>query len=497
MCTRVAWVALVAPALLAGPIQSGIGSAGTREQVPLVEATRGSDSDTVRALLSSGANAREASADGTTALHWASHRDDLELAELLIRAGGAVNAANDLGATPLWNACENGSSSMVARLLEAGANPDAALLAGETPLMMAARAGAPEVVAQLLAHGADPERRGTRGQTALMWAVAQQHADVVAELLTHGVDVHARSDVWSQVMAAPPHGLPEHNRNIPHGGNTALLFASRIGDLASARLLVAAGANVDDQDAWGVSATVLAVHSGYADLVEFLLGQGADASAADAGFSALHEAVMRRDQRMTAALLEHSADPNTALATWTPKRRASRDFNYAPSLIGATPFWLAARFAEPALMRLLAEHGADPRAIHDVRYRVTGVRRHELRHDATTPLMAAVGMGPAVRAWIEPRRSEPTDAILDAVTLALELGVDSNTADPQGDTALHAAARLGRDPIITQLVEHGADLRAENRDGQTPLDLAMAEEHLDSTLDLLRPLDPGAPVGPE
>ena len=329
-----------------------------------------------------------------------------------------------------------------------------------------------------------------------MWAVAQQHADVVAVLLTHGVDVHARSDVWSQVMAAPPHGLPEHNRIIPHGGNTALLFAARIGDLASARLLVAAGANVDDQDAWGVSATVLAVHSGYADLVEFVLGQGADASAADAGFSALHEAVMRRDERMAAALLEHGADPNTSLATWTPKRRTSQDFNYAPSLIGATPFWLAARFAEPALMRLLAEHGADPRALHDVRYRVNSVRRHEPRHDATTSLMAALGMGPAVRAWVEPRRSEPTYAILDAVRLALELGVDPNTADPQGNTALHAAARLGRDPIITQLVEHGADLRAENRDGETPLALAMAEEHLDSTLDLLRPLDPGTLADP-
>ena len=39
-----------------------------------------------------------------------------------------------------------------------------------------------------------------------MWAVAQKHPDVVKVLLAHGADVHARSEVWSQVMAVPPHG---------------------------------------------------------------------------------------------------------------------------------------------------------------------------------------------------------------------------------------------------------------------------------------------------
>ena len=66
--------------------------------------------------------------DGTTALHWASYRDDGESADLLIRAGAKVNAANDLGATPLWTASVNGSPAMVRRLLAAGADPNAKLL---------------------------------------------------------------------------------------------------------------------------------------------------------------------------------------------------------------------------------------------------------------------------------------------------------------------------------------------------------------------------------
>src|SRR4029077_16143939 len=125
-----------------------------------------------------------------------------------------------------------------------------------------------------------------RGQTALMWAVAQRHPDVVKVLLAHGADVQARSEVWSQVMAVPPHGLPQYNRSIPHGGDTALMFAARVGDLASAKHLVAAGADVHDADAWGVSATVLAAHSGYRDIVEYLLDKGADPNAATAGFTA-------------------------------------------------------------------------------------------------------------------------------------------------------------------------------------------------------------------
>src|SRR5438105_14985800 len=106
---------------------------------PLVDSAKNGDKDALRALLQKGANVNATEGDGTTALHWASYRDDIESADLLIRAGAKVNAANDLGATPLWTAAQNGSEAMVRRLLEGGANADAKLLSGETPMMVAAR----------------------------------------------------------------------------------------------------------------------------------------------------------------------------------------------------------------------------------------------------------------------------------------------------------------------------------------------------------------------
>ena len=412
-----------------------IGAADARP--PLVEAARTADATALRALLQKGADVNAVEPDGTTALHWASYRDDTDSADLLLRAGAKVNAANDLGATPLWTASLNGSETMVRRLLAAGANPNTALLAGETPVMVAARSGKPAVVEQLIAKGANVNAHGARGQTALMWAVSQKHPDVVKILLAHGADIHARSDAWSQVMAVEPHGYLPYNRSIPAGNETALMFAARVGDLASARLLTAAGANVNDADAWGVSATTLAAHSGYRELVELLLEKSADPNAAAAGFSALHAAIMRRDEQMVSALLTHHADANAPLRTWTPTRRSSDDLHFAPELVGATPFWLAARFNEPGVMRLLVAHGADPLFVHHGENMAGGTQGNNgfiRRTYVTTALMAATASAAA-----EPRgRLIPSSEALMLETVKLAVEPRSTSMPPAPTAARHS-----------------------------------------------------------
>jgi len=416
--------------------------AATVEPPQLIEAAKGRDWEAVRVLIREGAAVDAAAPDGTTALHWASYWDHRETAELLLRVGADPDAANDLGATPLWNAAMNGSADMVRSLLAGGADANAALLSGESSVMTAARTGDPDALELLLVSGADPNARGPRGQTALMWAASQKHPEAVRVLLAHGADLHARSDTWSQVMAVPPHSDPSNQQIVQHGGNTALLFTARIGDVASARLLVNAGADLDATDAAGTTSTVLAAHSGFADLVELLLDEGADPDLADAGFAALHLAVLRRDEQMARTLLSHGADPNTRLTNWTPTRRASADWSIHPSLVGATPFWLAARLSEPGLMRLLADHGADPLFVHRVRYvGAAGAFGTAERNEATTALMAAVGMGGPrnVRGFVNPTSAELQALRLDAVRLAVELGIDPAARDQEGRTAAEAA----------------------------------------------------------
>jgi ankyrin repeat protein len=305
----------------------------------------------------------------------------------------------------------------------------------------------------MLKKGAKMNATAARGQTALMWAAAQRHPEVVRVLLAHGADVHIRSAVWSQVMAVPPHGVKEYNKVIPHGGDTALMFAARAGDLESARILVGAGANVDDADAWGVSATAMAAHAGFTEIVEFLLERGADANAAKPGFTALHAAIMRRNPRMVTTLLAHGADANAPLKTWTPTRRSSRDWNFSQDLVGATPFWLAARFNQPDVMRLLLKHGADAKFVHHANYH--NEDPVEPRSQTTTPLMAATGMGGGV-AWVQPDRTAREKLMLEAVTLAAEQGIDLNVANTDGRTALDAARAAKFESVVKFLIDRGA-----------------------------------------
>jgi ankyrin repeat protein len=428
-------------------------TAAAGQRPALIEAAKHADRAGVRALVQQKADVNSAEADGTTALHWAAYRDDADSVDLLIRAGANVNAANDLGATALWNASLNAGAAIVRRLLDAGANPNLALLAGETPLMVASRSGKADVVALLLAKGADADASASRQQTALMWAAAERHPDVVKLLVEHGADVHARSWEWQEMMAVPPHGLPQYNKVIPHGRDTALLFAARAGDLESAKLLVSAGANVNDADAWGVSAVTMAAHAGFTDMVEWLLDRGADANAQAAGFGALHAAIMRRDARMATALIAHGADPNAPLRTWTPTRRSSRDFNFAPELVGATPFWLAARFNEPDVMRLLLEKGANAAFVHHGRYHIE--EPVEPRTQVTNAVMAATGMGGGV-AWVQPNRAERETLMFESVKLAADQGVDLNAENTDGRTALDAARALKFERVAAFLLERGA-----------------------------------------
>ena len=428
---------------------------------PLVDAAKNADWEAVAALLDQGSDVNTAAADGTTALHWAAYWDDTSAAELLIRRGADPGTTNDLGATPLWNAALNGSSAMVRRLLEAGADADASLLLGETVVMTAARSGNAEVVEQLLAGGADPNTKAARGQTALMWAAAQSHSDVVEVLLTYDADVHARSEVWSELhktdLAQASHS--DYQIWVQQGGNTPLMFAARAGDVTSAALLVAAGADVNVESASGLSATTLAAHSNYADVVESLLESGADPNAAQGGYTALHAAILRGNERAVRTLLAHGADANTPLLAASPTRRQSRDFFFHPGFVGATPFWLAARFVQPGIMQALADAGADPLFEHRPEYWAgQGPAFAWQEEGTTTALMAAVGMGGRAVGFARPGPLEREALILEAVRIAVELGVDVDARNGNGRTAAQAALGRGYDSVVEFLVAGGARL---------------------------------------
>ncbi len=441
----------------------------------LADAVEKRDQAAVRSLLQQQADVNARQGDGATALHWAAHWNDLETADLLIGAGAGVNAANDYGVTPLLLACTNGSAPMAAILLRAGADPNAALPTGETPLMKAARTGDVETVNLLLAAGANVNATESRqGQTALMWAAAQKHPEVVRALVARGADVHARSN----------------------GGFSALFFAARLGDLESVQALLAAGADVNaaapgdgssgvstryqnigaidaaKRSSAGMTPLLIASANGHEALSIFLLERGADPNAADPnGFTALHYAIQKGASHIAAVqldsldaraymfrpnmvklidtLLARGANPNARI---TKPVRLPRSNTPRFSILGATPFLLAAGAYDAPLMRLLASRGADPRL---------GT------NEQITPMMVAAGLG---RYQDFGPGEEPK--ALGAVQMAVELGGDVNAVGENGYTALHGAAYVGAESVIRFLVEKGARLDVRDKFEQTPLSIA-------------------------
>ena len=486
-------------------VLASVAPAGAADS-PLADAVRAADVAAVGALLRDGADVNAAEADGMTPLHWAAQFDNLDAADLLIRAGAQVSAATRYGFTPLLLACTNGSTAFVERLLGAGADPDSARPGGETALMTAAKTGVPAAIDLLLAHGADVNAREERnGQTALMWAAAENHVPVVSALIDAGAAVDARSK----------------------GGFTPLRFAVRRGHLEVVRLLLAAGASPNTRvmpedpapSTVPNSALALAILNARDDVALLLLERGADANAPDSRGSLLHLlAWVRRpgayiqvsfvmpplndaeSLEVAASLLAHGADPNARIA-WeeTPYNTAGTvrqppdlliGRNYL-SLVGATPFYLAAKHSDVALMRLLAANGADP---------LTPTAQQ------ITPLMAAAGLGFWDGESPGPTTGVPESDTLEAVRLCVELGSDVNavtdfgdapfvgdgvtllqrlplhiTKDPtqsigdmrwDGSTALHAASYRGLEAVVRFLVSRGARMDVENRLGWTPLTVA-------------------------
>jgi len=471
IAAKLAWPLLVITLLPSG--------AAAADDHRLADAIERRDARAIDALLTKKIDINAPQPDGAMPLHWAAYWDDLALVTKLIAARANVNAVNDHGVTPLGLACENRNLAIVNALLSAGANPNLTPSSGETPLMTAVRAGSLDVVNALIQKSANVNaKEPSHDQTALMWAVSREHADIVKRLIEAGADVRARSRVRRRtVQLANRYGDQNSVRGVIEtdlGGFTPLLFAARVGSVDSAKALIAAGADVNDAAPDGVSALVLAAHSGQGAVAEYLLERGARPNDDGAGYTALHAAVLRGDVHLVEALLAHGANPNTPLAKGTASRYYSKDYAFNENLVGATPFWLAARYGEPEIMRALAARGGDPR---------------RPMTDGTTTLMTAIiptrGLG-TFRAGDRRERyqgpgdvavkgdGEDEDITLRTVKTAIDLGVDVNAANDEGDTALHVAAGLGLIRVTQLLVDNGARLDVKNKRNLTPLATAKA-----------------------
>jgi ankyrin repeat protein len=466
----------IAPALLiaalAAPAAFAADATAARD-TRLVDAVKAGDSAAAVSLLQKKIDVNAAEADGTTALHYAVRNDDAALVDRLLRAGADARAANRYGVTPMALACENGSAPVVERLLKAGVDPNLAGKLGETALHLCARTGRAEAVKVLLSHGATVDTiENWRGQTPLMWAAAEGHADAMRLLIEAGADVNARSSivVWERQRTEEP-----RDKWLPPGGLTPLLFAARDGKIASTRVLLAAGADVNIVDPDRHTALIIALMNGHFDVAGALIEGGADVNMEDkVGQTALYAAVdahtvptsnrpapretddMLSSLDVIRMLLDRGARVDAPLRAQIPYRTKLDRGGDGVLGIGTTPLIRAAKAADVPVIRMLLERGADARA-------------------ATRNGVNAVMMAANVSAREEDMtgRNKTQREIVESIRMLLAAGTDVKGADTQGRTALHGAALWGLTDVVRFLHQNGGDINARDKRGLTPLDHAL------------------------
>lgn len=240
-----------------------------------------------------------------------------------------------------------------------------------------------------------------------------------------------------------------------------LMVAAYQGDIAAVKTLVAQGADVNEKNAYGLTALMMAAgatpvsppaHAGSTEVLAYLIDHGADVNAVGGNdTTALRFAVMHHNLASVRLLLDHGADINAGKGS------------------GNTALAEAVAREDESIVDFLLDRGAEVDGYADI--------------NGQTPLMLAVAryhapptdVGPNM-SWVELiQKGRPLLVQNEIVDSLLAHGAQTNGADRNGETVLTLAALAGRTSIVRALVEHGADLNAPNRRGHTALMIAAVD----------------------
>jgi ankyrin repeat protein len=449
------------------------------------------DADLARLLLKAGAKPGAANREGSTPLWLAASQGDAEMVKALLDGGADANEPLPLGRRPLMLAARAGSVEAVRALLDHGADPNAKESdRGTNALMQAADQGHADVIKVLIEHGADVAAASAPvfrdGRTAALGksddprdAVRRQVIAILCdqpspdlsklrELISEqGEDAVLASGVGQQGGGDKPCNVKRDalgfvvgaggrrgrgGRGEPDGGElTPLVYAARVGSIDAARVLLDAGADVNQLTRYGWSALLAATQNRNYQMGKFLIEHGANVNLANkGGWTPLYLATDNRNLEggdyptptpdmdgleYIKLLLDKGADPNARMIESTETRTVFT--NQWLDEEGATAFLRASQSGDLELMKLLLEHGADP---------------HINTKLGVTPLDVAAGIG-----WVEGITHEwSTEETVEAVKLLLKLGIDPNHQAETGRVALHGAGHKGATEVVRVLVAAGA-----------------------------------------
>ena len=409
-------------------------------------------------LIDRGADVKKKDSRKRTALHYASVRGNLKVVKALLSKGAEIDVEEEDRCTPLMWAAGRGHMDVSLYLINHGGDIDKKDGDKRTALHYACERGDLNVVKALLSKGAEIDVEDGDRCTPLMWAAGRRHIDILLYLIDHSADVNKKDG---------------RKRTVLH-------YASERGDLKVVEALLSKGAGIDVEDEDRCTPLMLAVGRRHIDILLCLIDHGANVNKKDCSKqTALHYASERGNLKVVEALLSKGAEIDVE----------DED--------RCTPLILAVQYQTFAIMCHLIKAGANVKQL--VRYfsgiSVLGIeegsrhgRYHLLcalsytinnNHIAEAGVLITNGVGIEGELDINPPRTALTlsaENSHDSLVRNLILqGVNVNYQDARGRSALHFAASSNHIQCGILLVEAGANLRLENRDSHTPLDLASKE----------------------
>jgi len=449
------------------------------------------DLEMAKMLIAAGADVKVVNRDGSTPLWLASTNGDAPIIRALLDAGANPNESLPLGRTPLMLASRTGALEAMRVLIDRGANLNAKdTERGTTPMMWAADQGHAAAVRLLIERGADFAARSApaaRGRGPALGkssdprtSVKRQVDAIIAEQKTlpdlsqlraagdnngggargnanaNNADNNNGDDQGDAAAAgAGGFGGGGRGRQAQNDGGelTPLVYAARANSLETVRVLLDAGADINQVTGYGWSPLLVATQNRFYLLGKYLLEKGANPNLANkGGWTPLYLATDNRnieggdypvrptdmdDLEYIKLLLAKGADVNARMIDSTETRTVFT--NQWLDERGATAFLRASQSGDLTLMKLLLEHGADPKIATNLN---------------VTALQVAAGIG-----WVEGITSERSkEETVEAVRLLLDLGLDPNAQALTGRVALHGAAHKGATEVVKLLVARGAKM---------------------------------------
>jgi len=379
------------------------------------------------------------------------------------------------------------------QLLERGADAFGHQAKHEAPLLQSIHLGWPRLTETLLQSGVNPNQRDARGFSALHLAAHLGRENSIKQLMVFGADISARTadgqSALGIALAAGQHDLSawlEWRGWQPPARKLLALdlpAAAMTGDAQAVTRLIELGLPINALDAQACTALLRAAGGGHDIIVRYLLSNGADHRiAARTGATALSAAISMRHAHVVDVLLRNGADAEQSLPG------------------GVTPLMLASALGLPDIISHLLSRGAEINArdaqgfnalhcaaIHGFssrdKQRVIAMfdmlLYADIEFDSATQTGLHTPLHFLLGARAEAGASCDEEVLIAAMERLLSEGVELDTQDQRGMSALHLAAMHGLSRIVNRLLREGASRNTRDSLGRTPHELALVRGFVD------------------